>query len=119
MRFQAFCLRDEQVTSAFRRTPPMIGTSQVWCKKDRPFEERTALSLLLGLLRQLKEWGYKRSVRVSEHDKSQEAPKFAGYHLLIYFLKLKRRQRAKNIPKAPIVCMLNDGSLGVALNSHD
>ena len=56
----------EQVT----RTKHMNGTSQVWCKKDKPFKERTALSFLLGLRRQLKEWGYKRSIRVSEHDLS-------------------------------------------------
>ena len=56
----------EQVTSAVTRANLSSGTSKVWCKEDKPFEERTALSFLLGLRYQLKEWGYKGSIRVSE-----------------------------------------------------
>ena len=45
------------------------GNDEIWCKKDLPLDKRVSLSLLLGLRRQLIEWGYKKSkVRVKEDD---------------------------------------------------
>ena len=44
------------------KTP--IGDKVIYCKKDLPLEERVALSFLLGLRRELRNWGY--SVRVED-----------------------------------------------------
>ena len=42
---------------------------KIWCKKDLPLEKRVPLSFLLGLRRQLIDWGFARSkVRVKEED---------------------------------------------------
>ena len=46
-----------------------VGDDEIWCKKDLPLHKRVALSFLLGLRRQLIEWGFSRSkVRVKEED---------------------------------------------------
>ena len=47
------------------------GEEAVYCKKDLPLEKRVPLSLLLGLRRQLIDWGFARSkVRVKEESNS-------------------------------------------------
>ena len=46
-----------------------LAEENIWCKKDLPLDRRVALSALLGLRRQLIEWGYAKSkIRVKDED---------------------------------------------------
>ena len=45
---------------------PPNGEKTIYCKKDRPLESRVPFSFLLGLKKELVQWGYKGSVRVEE-----------------------------------------------------
>jgi len=57
----------QAVEDAFNKNKYKISDKDVWCKKDRPIEVRSCMGLLLGLRRQLLEWGFeKNAVRVDE-----------------------------------------------------
>ena len=58
-----------KVVQKFQRAQAKIGESRVWCKLDRPMEIRAQVSFLLGLRRQLIEWGLKK-IKVKDDDLS-------------------------------------------------
>ena len=57
-----------QAVQKFQKKHLNVDNKDLWCKLDRPIFERTRISLLLGLRRQLHLWGpfHKKEFRVNE-----------------------------------------------------
>lgn len=66
-----------QAVQKLQKKPLNAGNKDVWCKLDRSIYERTRISVLLGLRRQLHLWGsYQKSLmRVNETDFSMSVGK--------------------------------------------
>ena len=57
----------QQVIQAIIKNRPKAGKSEIWCKRDRPIEPRTAISALLALRKQLVTWKFaKSSIKIDE-----------------------------------------------------
>ena len=68
--FAKFLLVADAATmlSAWEQAQPQYNGHKVWCNEDRPMEHRACLSFLLGLRRQLCNWGYSKSaIRVDDN----------------------------------------------------
>ena len=57
----------QQVIQAIIKNRPKAGKNEIWCKRDRPIEPRTAISALLALRKQLVTWKFaKSSIKIDE-----------------------------------------------------
>ena len=61
----------EKVVDKMSKESPKLSGKEIWCKPDRPIEERAPMSFLLGLRWHLIEWNVfaKREVKVDEDEK--------------------------------------------------